>query len=174
MIKGGIGGGNTVTGLIYEEQVDLATFLSKHKGYSIVGFDVYYNGDKVAQVFKKYQFYSFLKTNGINWKDHLSCRLVPDNCIYVIVNNTLFIIEVKNQIGRGSVDEKLQTCDFKKKQYQKLLSRLNIEVEYVYILADWFKADKYKDVLDYIHSVRCQYYFNYIPLHKLGLPIPEE
>lgn len=174
MIKGGIGGGNTTTGLIYEEQVDLATFLSKHKGYSVVGVDVYYNGTKVAQVFKKYQFYNFLKVNGINWKDHLSYRLVPDNCIYVIVNNTLFIIEVKNQIGRGSVDEKLQTCDFKKKQYLKLLSRLNIEVEYVYILADWFRADKYKDVLDYIHSVRCQYYFNYIPLHKLGLPVPEE
>jgi hypothetical protein len=99
--------------------------------------------------------------------------LLPDNCIYVIINNTLFIIEVKTQHIGGSVDEKLQTCDFKKKQYIKLLSQLNVEVEYIYILDDWFRHEKYKDVLDYIISVRCQYYFNYIPLSKLGLPVPE-
>jgi 16S rRNA G966 N2-methylase RsmD len=98
--------------------------------------------------------------------------LLPDNCIYVIINNTLFIIEVKTQHIGGSVDEKLQTCDFKKKQYIKLLSQLNVEVEYIYILDDWFRHEKYKDVLDYIISVRCQYYFNYIPLSKLGLPVP--
>ena len=74
----------------------------------------------------------------------------------------------------GSGDEKLQTCDFKRKQYRKLLSRLNIEVEYVYILSDWFRDKKYKDVLDYIISVNCQYYFGYIPLQKLGFPVPEE
>ena len=99
---------------------------------------------------------------------------LPDNCIYVIINNTLFIIEVKHQCTPGSVDEKLQTCDFKRKQYRRLLSRLNIEVEYVYILNDWFKDKRYKDVLDYIISVNCQYYFDYIPLHKLGLPVPDQ
>ena len=36
----------------------------------------------------------------------------------------------KRQVA-GSVDEKLQTCDFKKKQYQKLLSQLNMEVQYI-------------------------------------------
>ena len=81
---------------------------------------------------------------------------------------------MKFQKVAGSVDEKLQTCDFKKKQYQKLLSRLNIEVEYVYILSNWFKKPEYKDVLNYILSVNCQYYFEYIPLEKLGLPIPHK
>ena len=85
----------------------------------------------------------------------------------------MFIIEVKTQNVAGSVDEKLQTCDFKKKQYKKLLSQLNMEVEYICILDDWFRKSAYKDVLDYIISVGCQYYFNYIPLHKLGLPVPE-
>lgn len=173
MKKGGKGGGNTATGLIYEGKVDLATFLSKQKDYEIKGMDVCYKGKIVAKTFKKYQFYKFLENNGINWEDYISCRLLPDNCIYVIIKNTLYIIEVKSQVVAGSVDEKLQTCDFKKKQYQKLLSKLNIEVEYVYILSDWFRDKRYKDVLDYIHSVRCQYYFNYIPLHKLGLPVPK-
>ena len=70
-------------------------------------------------------------------------------------------------------DEKLQTCDFKRKQYQKLMAQLNIDVEYIYLLSNWFKNPKYKDVLDYIISVRCQYYFEYIPLTKLGLPVPD-
>ena len=59
------------------------------------------------------------------------------------------------------------------KQYQKLLSKANLDVEYMYLLSDWFRNEKYKDVLDYIHSVRCHYYFEYIPLTRLGLPVPE-
>ncbi len=174
MKKDGVGGGNTITGLIYEGKVDLATFLDSQEGYNVMDSYVYYKGNLVARIFKKYGFYKFLAENGVDWKKHISSQLLPDNCIYVIINNTLFIIEVKTQNVTGSVDEKLQTCDFKKKQYQKLLAQLNIEVEYVYILDDWFRSPKYKDVLDYIISVRCQYYFNYIPLSKLGLPVPEK
>lgn len=173
MKKGGQGGGNTITGLIYEGKVDLASFLNKQKDYRVKKEIVYYKDKVVAYVFKKYDFYKFIETQGVDWKNYLSKQLLPDNCIYVIVNNTLFIIEVKTQNVNGSVDEKLQTCDFKKKQYQKLVATLNYEVEYVYILDEWFKQTKYKDVLDYIISVRCRYYFNYIPLQKLGLPVPK-
>lgn len=172
MIKGGKGGGNTVTGLVYEGKVDLPTYLARQKGYTVEGTVVKYRGKVVANVFKKSGFYKFLQEHGVVWSDYISCKLYPDNCIYVIINNTLFIIEVKHQATAGSVDEKLQTCDFKRKQYIKLLSRLNIEVEYVYILNDWFRHPRYKDVLDYIVSVNCNYYFNYIPLSRLGLPVP--
>ena len=174
MKKAGIGGGNTITGLIYEGEVDLSTYLAKQKDYDIDGTNVLYKGKVIAYIFKKHEFYYFLEKNNIDWKQLISSKLLPDNCIYVIVNNTLFIIEVKNQNVAGSVDEKLQTCDFKRKQYKKLLSQLNIEVEYIYILSKWFKNPKYKDVLDYIISVNCQYYFDYIPLQKLGLPVPEQ
>ena len=174
MKKGGIGGGNTITGLIYEGEVDLSTYLAKQKDYDIDGTNVLYKGKVIAYIFKKHEFYYFLEKNNIDWKQLISSKLLPDNCIYVIVNNTLFIIEVKNQNVAGCVDEKLQTCDFKRKQYKKLLSQLNIEVEYIYILSKWFKNPKYKDVLDYIISVNCQYYFDYIPLQKLGLPVPEQ
>lgn len=174
MIKGGTGGGNTKTGLIYEGKVDIAVFLQKQKGYTVKEHDVFYNGECVAHVYKQHNFYKFLEREGIDWKKHLSKKLLPDNALYVIVNNTMFIIEVKHQETGGSVDEKLQTCDFKRKQYIKLLSELNYEVEYVYILDNWFKDPKYKDVLDYIISVNCKYYFNYIPLSKLGLPVPEQ
>ena len=174
MKKGGLGGGNTITGLIYEGKVDLSVYLSQQKDYQVIGESVLYKGETVAFVFKKHNFYHFLKHNGVNWEKIISSQLLPDNCIYVIVNNTLFIIEVKNQNITGSIDEKLQTCDFKRKQYIKLLSHLNIEVEYIYILSQWFKKNKYRDVLDYIISVNCHYYFDYIPLQKLGLPVPEK
>lgn len=174
MIKNGKGGGNTITGLIYEGTVDIATFLNNQKDYSVQSTEVRYKGEIVAYVFKKHSFYKFLEHEGINWRDYISKQLLPDNAIYVIVNNTMFVIEVKHQEVAGSVDEKLQTCDFKKKQYQKLLYQLNMEVQYIYILSDWFRASAYKDVLDYIISVGCQYYFNYIPLQKLGLPVPEQ
>lgn len=172
MIRGGIGGANTKTGLEFEGKVDLSTFLNNQKGYAVKKGEVYYNNELVARVFKKHDLYKILDEYNINWKEIISKKLLPDDCIFVIIKNTVYILECKTQNVAGSVDEKLQTCDFKKKQYQKLFAKANIDVEYVYILSNWFKDSKYKDVLDYIHSVNCQYYFEYIPLYKLGLPIP--
>lgn len=173
MINGGIGGANTLTGLVYEGKVDLKTFLNQQPGYRVEGSHVLYQDKEVGQIFKKHELYSqFLKPRGIDWRNCISAQLLPDNGIYVIINNTVYIIEVKTQNVGGSVDEKLQTCDFKKKQYQKLFFPLNIEVQYIYILNEWFRNPRYKDVLDYIISVGCQYYFQYIPLQKLGLPVP--
>ena len=127
---------------------------------------------EVARSYRKHGLYKYLSSHGVNYRKHISKRLLPDEALYVIVRNTLYIIEMKFQKVVGSVDEKLQTCDFKKKQYKKLMSQLNIEVEYIYILDDWFKKPEYKDTLDYIISVGCQYYFKYLPLKKLGLPVP--
>lgn len=168
------GGSNTRTGLLYETKVDLGTFLNKQDGYRVNHTEVFFNEELVARIFKKYALYTFLKENHIDWRKRISKQLLPDNCIYVIVNNTAFIIEVKHQEVAGSVDEKLQTCDFKRKEYIKLFSGLNYRIEYYYILDSWFKAPRYKDVLDYIISVNCRYYFDYIPLQELGLPVPEQ
>ncbi len=179
MIKGGKGGTNTTTGLKFEGKTDLATFLSSQKNYRVENgeyrqsYNIYYKNDLVGRILKKHSFYKFLEEYGINWEEIISKKLLPDDSIFVIIKNTMYIIECKFQQVAGSVDEKLQTCDFKKKQYQKLLSRANIDVEYMYLLSDWFKDSKYKDVLDYIISVRCEYYFEYVPLKKLGLPIPD-
>ena len=170
MIKYGTGGANTKTGSVFEGKTDFAIFLRKQKGYEIKGDNVYYKNKLVAKVFKKYQFYTFLEGYNIKWEKIISKRLLPDDCIYVMINNTLFIIECKFQQVAGSVDEKLQTCDFKKKQYQKLLSKANIKIEYVYLLSNWFKKPKYRDVLNYINEVGCKYYFEYIPLKAIGLP----
>ena len=160
---------------------DLVSFLNKQKGYSTKklkgytnSFSILYNGKQVARTFPKHNLYAFLKIeHKLDWKTIFSKRILPDDALYVLRNNTVYIIEKKHQETGGSVDEKLQTCDYKRKQYRKLFSRINYEVEYVYLLSSWFANSSYKDTLDYIISVNCHYYFEYIPLQKLGLPVPK-
>lgn len=174
MKRGGIGGANTKTGLAFEGKVDFLTFIRKQKNYSVKGGTIFYNGKKVGLTFKKNGLYKYLEERGIDYKNFISKKLLPDDAVFVIANNTMHIIEIKFQEVAGSTDEKLQTCDFKIKQYRKLLSRLNIEVKYIYILNNWFKKPEYKDVLDYIVSVDgCSFYFDYLPLQKIGLPVPK-
>ncbi|MDD5144857.1 MAG: hypothetical protein PHW72_01915 [Candidatus Pacebacteria bacterium] len=173
MKQGGSGGANTKTGLCFEGEVDFLSFIKRQKNYSVKANEIFYKGENVALSFRKNELYAYLKKRGIDYKKFISRRLLPDDTIFVIVNNTFFILEIKFQKIAGSTDEKLQTCDFKIKQYRKLLSELNVEVKYIYILCDWFKKPEYKDVLDYIISIEgCFYYFNYLPLQKLGLPVP--
>ena len=172
---GGLGGATTLTGLNFESKVDFQKLLGKIPGYSIAkisdkaGMGVFFEGKLVARCFKKHEFYRFLDESKVYWQNMLSKKLLPDDAMLVIVRETLFIIEVKYQQVAGSVDEKLQTCDFKRKQYLKLVAPLGLKVEYVYVLNDWFKKPEYKDVLDYIHSVNCHYKFNELPLAWLGL-----
>ena len=175
-VEGGTGGANTQTGLKFEREVDLHDLLARTPGYTIqsarngIGKEVHYKGALVARCFRKHDFYAFLESKRV--PNVLSKKLLPDDALLVIVRETLFIIEVKYQQVEGSVDEKLQTCDFKRKQYQRLVRSLNYKVEYVYVLNSWFKDPRYKDVLDYIDSVNCHYRFDSIPLSWLGLPDP--
>ena len=176
MKEGGFGGETTLTGLNFEREVDFQDLLAAKPGYELkamhgkAGRGVFFKGKLVARCFRKNEFYKFLDEEKVNWVPLLSKKLLPDDALLVIVRETLFIIEVKYQQVEGSVDEKLQTCDFKRKQYLKLVTPLGLKVEYVYVLSDWFKDPRYKDVLDYIQSVNCHYKFGSLPLAWLGLP----
>mgnify|MGYP001559419450 CR=1 FL=1 len=173
MIKGGIGGGKTKTGLVFESRIDLRTAFTKFKQYTAKDGDLLFDNKLVAKMYKKNDFYNkFLKSYNINYKSRISKKLLPDEAIFIIKDKILFIIEMKFQEVAGSVDEKLQTCDFKKKQYSRLLAGIGIKVEYVYVLNEWFKDKSYKDVLDYIKSVGCYYFFEILPFEFLGLPRP--
>jgi len=118
MKKKGFGGGNTITGLNFEKGQDMLSILSKTKGYSVKGNIIFYNGKEVARSYRKYGLYKYLESRCVDYKKIISKKLLPDEAIYVIVKNTLYVIEMKYQEVTGSVDEKLQTCDFKKKQYK--------------------------------------------------------
>ena len=180
-VKGGTGGGQTVTGLHFESRCDFLTLLKEVQGYEVrairgkAGSGVFYNGVLVARTFKKHGFYKFLDEEGVDWQSKVSCKLLPDDAILVITRKTLNIVEVKFQQVGGSVDEKLQTCDFKRKQYLKMVGDMGLSVAYIYVLnKDWFGVDRYRDVLDYIRSVNCDFCFDVLPLAWLGLPNPED
>lgn len=168
MIKDGKGGANTQTGLRFEERINLAVAISKLPNYEVIGDSVFYQGERIAELFSKHKLYKvLLESKGINYLHHISKKLLPDEAVFI--KDTLFIVEMKFQFVAGSVDEKLQTCHFKKRQYTKLFSETHIKVEYVYVLNDWFMKPEYKDVLAYIEEVGCHYFFNEIPLDFLGL-----
>ena len=73
MKQNGIGGANTKTGLIFEGKTDLKTFLNQQKNYFVDdNNEVFYNGESVAFIFKKYGLYKFFESRSINWKDYWS------------------------------------------------------------------------------------------------------
>ena len=162
MIRGGIDGSNTQTGNKYKEVIFLEILrYIQNRNYSIKESSdgiskqiIHQNGNIIGNIFTEKKFYKFFN---IDWKDKISKEIRPD--IGIFINKTLIVIECKSQSVNGSVDEKLQTCDFKKSQYEKLMFGSNIKVEYIYVLNSYFSDSKYKDVLDYIKSVKCYYYF---------------
>jgi len=174
MIRGGKGGKTPLKhGLRFEKRTDFATVISKIPGYSVVGDSITFKGKDVAMLYKKNKLYAkLLVPMGIDYGKVISKKLLPDDAVLVLVNKTLFIVETKFQTVAGSVDEKLQTCDFKLKQYKKLVKPIGLNVKYVYVLNEWFKKKEYADVLSYIKSVGCDYFFYELPLGYLGLPVP--
>lgn len=166
--KVGGGGHTNAVGLHFEQTVCLDTVFNNHPDFEVRGDKVYKLGEEIGLLCGKNGIYTkVLKPRGINYKDYLSKKLLPDDAI--LIDDTVYIIEKKFQGGAGSVDEKLQTCDFKKKQYTKLFSAAGLQVEYIYVLSDWFRQPCYKDVHEYILSVGCKYFFLDIPLSCLGL-----
>ena len=173
MIKDGKGGSRTnASGLNFEDKVELTEMLMI-KGYllgaSAVGKTLHDSTGVRGLLFKKGDLYRFLKRQGVDHASVLSKKLLPDNVFLNYGNKTAYVIEVKYQITAGSVDEKLQTCDFKKKQYRKLLGPAGYQVEFAYVLNSWFKKDEYKDTMDYIRESGCHYFFREIDTAFLGL-----
>lgn len=132
---------DTTTGIIFENKIS---------GLNKNGIDV-----------TKYNLYSYMKSKGLKWEDYISRRLLPDEGYLDYENDELRIYEKKFQKTNGSADEKPQTCGFKILEFNKIAKALGVsKVTYTYLLSDWFKQPKYKDMLDYIKSVEgCDYYF---------------
>ncbi|HHZ00798.1 MAG TPA: hypothetical protein GYA03_06855 [Tissierellia bacterium] len=168
------GGANTnANGLRFEQETSLSEALNA-AGYVLdkngYVFRSCFSEKPIALSAPKYKLYErILNPSGVNWREIISKQMLPDEALLNLRTNTIYIIEKKFQNCSGSVDEKLQTCGFKKMQYQKLFAPLGIGVEYFYVCNDWFLRDEYRDVRDYIVSVGCHIFFNEIPLHYLGL-----
>lgn len=164
-------GGGSLTnahGLLFEQTTSLDEAL-RHEGFVVseIG-EVYCNHRLIGYSKAKYKFRKFLEINGVDLSVN-SDVLLPDDAFINIDNKTVYIIEKKFQKGSGSVAEKIQTCEYKKMQYFKLVKQMNYNVEYVYILNDFFDDPKFNNVLEFIRSKGCYYYFNELPLQFLGI-----
>lgn len=169
MIKGGVGGANTNrTGLKFEKDTSLEVALIA-KGFESDGDVVSRDGNSKGRLLEKHKLYRFLEAENVFWDELISSRLLPDEAVLSFSANKLTVIEKKWQEVHGSVDEKLQTCGFKLRQYRRLLSPLQIEIQYIYLLNDWFAQPKYQDVLNYIQEVGADFHFKSLPLELLSL-----
>ena len=167
MIKGGTGGANTnLTGLRFEAKTDLANAL-KTANYSVEDNRVSLNGEFFCLLLRKGALYKFLTKQDVNYLDHISNKMLPDECAYFPEANHFLIVEKKWQTVHGSVDEKLAACDFKLKRYRRLFSSMNAGVTMVYVLNDYFQEQRYKDVLEYMRAAGCQVFFEELPLDIL-------
>lgn len=167
--KFGGGSRTNLHGLYFEQTTSLDSALT-NAGYQIVKHKVYNNGINVGLSVQKHNFYKyFLEPKGIDYSKYNSKKWLPDECFISFQTNTVFIIEKKFQNCSGSVDEKLPNCDFKKKEYEKLCRPIGFNVKYLYVFNDWFQKDVYKDTLEYIRKVGCNFFYNEIPLFFLGL-----
>ncbi len=88
MVKNGIGGANTKTGLAFEGEKELYSFFKKQENYEIknmIGihnlkrndaFELFYMGEHVANIFKKHAIYVYLeKHHNLNWNYFLSKKI---------------------------------------------------------------------------------------------------
>lgn len=164
------GGARTnANGLHFEQTTSLDSALTS-AGYKVRGCEVYDGSRRIGLSVQKHDFYRyFLEPNHIDYTRFNSKKWLPDECYVNLENDTVYIIEKKFQNSSGSVDEKLPNCDFKRKEYEKLCNPLGYEVEYLYVFNNWFTQDIYRDTLEYIESVGCNYFYNEIPLDFLGL-----
>lgn len=111
---------------------------------------------------EKHQFRKWIKNNfNVDVLDVWTKNILPDEAIYNPQLKTMFIIEKKYQSCQGSVDEKLQTCAFKKRQFDKIGKIIGIKFEYIYCLNNWFEDKKYNDVKDFIEESGCKWFYNY-------------
>lgn len=151
----GAGGANTNrNGLSYEEMTDLTSEYMCHK--------IIDSKPKTAELsFHAYPQNMFVTTRQAGlfkyMKDAIDTTVDkahgcknPDECYIHIETNTIIIIEKKFQQVSGSVCEKIQTADFKRRHYKR--SFPGHKIVYIYCLSDWFKLNC-KAELEYLSEI---------------------
>lgn len=183
----GAGGAQTnINGLAFEKQTSLKQALTR-KGFIVKSATIVNPAGKAVQVenaiydetgtivrailLEQGKLQKWMKDfYNISMADVLSKKLRPDEALYDIETRTLHILEKKWQQTSGSVDEKLQTCVYKRQQYERLAKAIDskMTVTFAYICNDWFRKAEYKDVFDYMAEHNIKAYFNEVPLEDLG------
>ena len=173
-------------GMKFEKETDLASAVQamgyrverqfvKSKGRKYCYNIVYDKDGRIGFLANKWAFYkTFLEPRGVIWKRYISKQFLPDEAFINERDNTVYVIEKKFQSQHGSTDEKLESCAFKLREYNRIVKPAGMNVRYTYLCNDWFKKSKYRDVIEYAEECDCHVYFNILPMHALGLVAKEE
>jgi hypothetical protein len=186
--------GNTLSGLNLRVIPD-PKFKASNK-HKFRGSVLDTRGFEVGYLCSGSQFYKFIERrfgHGVNWHPKfkseksgltlgpgtlLSKELQPDICYFNFENRTLYIVEIKFQSMKGSVDEKLQTADFKTKQYKKVLLKISEmagrrwKLQFSWLLNAYFQdraAGEYRDILEYLERNGTPFEYETIKAYQLGL-----
>lgn len=196
--EAGGGAQTNANGLKFEERVSLSALLpQRFPQFHIENHDIFLTTQRgqvqVAQIYKKIDFWSdYVKSlcPGILGKDSRgwdalsleiwSKMMFPDQVLIVHIpshifrglKHRIFIIEMKTQEQGGSVDEKIQTIDFKTKQYLSVFrlvfgNECFFDFHFVYFLDNiycdkvstvFFNGQqqcvrKYRDAFNYVQSM---------------------
>ncbi len=122
----------------YDKHVYVGNKSAFHKGMELLGFPM------VLSV-----------ALGITQPAH-GCRQ-PDEAYVDTHRKKIIIIEKKFQQCGGSVCEKIQSGDFKRRQYQKMYPQF--EVHYVYCLSSWFKKNCAAEIDDLVNYSNIPVFF---------------
>lgn len=157
-------------------------------------YEVWCGDERVGVIFKGKRssnkaFYDFLKNELEVDTSKLTKSINPDQVFYNERQEKFYVIECKYQDQPGSVDEKLQTFVYKRSilNYLLFISNRDETIDYLYVLnKSYFGAiipeslklnkDKYtnsdfqfRDVFKFIRENGSDYFFDEVPLHKLGI-----
>ena len=122
----------------YDRRIHTASKSAFHKGMGLLGFLM------VLPV-----------ALGMTQPAH-GCRQ-PDEAYVDTERKKIVIIEKKFQQCGGSVCEKIQSGDFKRRQYQKMYPQF--EVHYVYCLSSWFKKNCAAEIDDLVNYSNIPVFF---------------
>ena len=143
----GAGGSNTnKNGLEYETKKDLSTeydivenvpakLIKIDKKYKIIRFNEY--PENVFITGPKGGFMKLLDPSEDKRVPRLHGTKEPDN--WFIIDDNIFIIEMKFQNGGGSVCEKLQTATHKRRNLRDRYP--DKKIHYMYVLSGWFRKN---------------------------------
>ncbi len=169
----GAGGANTnANGLSYESNTDLSTeyipIIPNKESPTVSShpFIKFKDSEKVFICANKRDLYKIMSDmNELNTAltPASGCKF-PDEAYINMDDKHVYIIEKKFQQCSGSVDEKIQTGQFKQYHYRKMFP--NFQVSYIYCLSNWFKRSDYKSVLEYLSENKIPVFWGNDPNYK--------
>lgn len=174
----GGGADTTRNGNMFENEASVEKMLIAN-GYTVFSGVVTKNGEHIGLISSKSAFYTDILHVGENdVRKKYGKTLEPDAVFLNKLNHTLYILEMKSQKTPGSVDEKIQTCEYKLRFYNSLRWDYGLEetinhIRFYYILSDYFHSPAYREALRFIQDKGCDYYFNTVEPQDLGLQKPE-